>query len=310
MVIQQLIQSQLFHLISMLICIGVIVWLFVRHYFQKEQEPGEGKIRHLNTLYISGILTFIIIELVTAICMDNTRHAEILSFVSFAATLSSLILSVVAIIFTIVSGNRGELQYQKLDKVSDEVKVSLASFTDKTVSLDESIERFQSLANALTNQIHEVYEKLSSLEEPIYQLKEQILSPDSYVKDNKKKDGGKEDSFSQHVSGFISKGSFSGNLALYACVLSKEKGRAFSMSEIRENDDDEAYKFGYIIASSAMGMIATKVQDQRRIEVVNCFDGLKEMLEQALDAFVDSSPDTNSKRANQARINGIKSIFG
>lgn len=312
MVIQQLIESQLFHLTSMLICLGVIVWLFVRHYFHSEKENGvDNRIRTLNTLYISGILTFIVIELLTAICMNNTKHADILSFVSFAATLSSLILSIVAIIFTIVSGNRGESQYQKLDKVSDEVRISLNRFTEKTQSFDNSIDRFQKVADDLSTQIHDIYDKITGIETPIFEMRDQMLTTESPIKDkeNKNKSGVAGDSFKAHVSSFITSGSFSGNLALYACVLSKEKECSFTMSQIRDDDDDEAYKFGYIIASSAMGVISVEVTGQRSIKVLQLgYPELKSLLEQALDAFINTA-DEAIKKSNLERLNKIKSVF-
>ncbi len=309
MVIQQLVQSQLFHLISMLTCIGVVTGLLVRHYFHNNSQGQDEKLRLLNTLYISGILTFIIIELVTAICMDNTRHADILSFVSFAATLSSLILSVVAIIFTIVSGNRGETQYQKLDNVSEEVKNSLKRFTEKTNTFDASIDRFKTVADNLSGQIHEIYEKLSGIEPSIFEMRDQIMSSANTNRDNKTKDGDTDGSFESRVATFISHGSFSGNLALYACVLSKEKNRPFMMSQIRESEDDEAYKFGYIIASSSMGTITTHVFGQRSIQVSYTYPGLKEMLEQALKLFIDNTDEPNSKQSNINQINSIKKVF-
>ena len=308
MVIQQLIQSQLFHLISMLICIGVVAWLFVRHFFQSDQEKQKDRIRLLNTLYISGILTFLIIELVTAICMGNTKHADILSFVSFAATLSSLILSVVAIIFTIMNGNRGELQYAKLSKVSDDVTSSLKDFAAKTESIDQSVNSFQLVADELMTDIHQIYEKLARLEQPISQMKEMLL-PESVSKETKKtkEGGGKELSFSPES--FIAHGSFSGNLALFACALSKEKGRPFKMIEIRENEDDEAYSFGYIIAAGAMGVISIKVSKERSIEVLNCVASLKEMTEKALHVFVTDPSHASTKEKNIERISFIKDLF-
>lgn len=309
MVISQLIQSQLFHLISMLICIGVVVWLLVRHYTHNESGSVDNRIRFLNTLYISGILLFIVIELVTAICMENTRHADIMSFVSFAATLSSLILSIVAIIFTIVYSNRGESQYQKLDKVSDDVKASLLSFTEKTQSLDGTLARFKSVAEDLSGHINDIYEKLNGMETPILEIREQVLTSDGVNKDSKTKDGKVEDTFQTRVNTFISQGSFSGNLALFACVLSKENNRQFSMSQIRENDDDEAYKFGYIIASSAMGVINATVTGMRIIQVKDCLPELKELLEKALTAFIDNSGGESAKQANIARLNSIRKVF-
>lgn len=308
MVFQQFIQSKLFHLLSMLICIGVVVWLLVRHYFRGDNESDKNSIQRLNTIYISGILVFIIIELVTAICMDNSRHADILSFVSFASTLSSLILSVVAIIFTIVSSNRGDAQYQKLDKVSDEVRTSLSRFSEKTSLMDQSIDKFQSLAGDLTNQIHEIYEKLSGLEKPIEEMREQVLTRESEVKLGGKQKNG-IDPNKQRVADYISIGSFSGNLALYACVLSKQSSKDFSMTDISDNGDDQAYKFGYLISSSAMGIITIKASGDRRISVQAYYENLQDLLESSIRAFIDAADDSVKAIYNE-QLERIKKLFG
>lgn len=63
--------------------------------------------------YISGLLIFIIIELITYVCVNNNNTDQIVDYISFASTISSLFLSVVAIIYAIVSNNQGEAQYQK-----------------------------------------------------------------------------------------------------------------------------------------------------------------------------------------------------
>lgn len=308
MVFQQLVQSQLFHLISMLICIGVVVWLFIRHYFRSGSDNENDRIKKLNTLYISGILTFIIIELITAICMNNTKQADIMSFVGFAATLSSLILSVLAIIVTLISGRRGDSQYEKIENVSDEVRTSLLTFTNKAASFDESIGRFQTVADDLSNQIREVYDKLNGMETPIIEIRDQLLASDGMAKDKKSKSGEIDDSFRTRVTSFIAHGSFSGDLALYACVLSKEYRLPFSMSQIREDDDDESYKFGYIIASIAIGVISATIKDKREIEVSNYYDGLKEMLETAIERFINTRPE-DERATYSTRFNNIKQVF-
>lgn len=309
MVIEQLIQSRLFHLISMLICIGVIAWLFVRHYFRCDSREDKDRINLLNSLYISGILAFIVIELITAICMGNTKHAEILSFVSFAATLSSLILSVVAIIFTIVSGNRGESQYVKLSKVSDSVMSSLKNFTTKTESIDKSIEKFQFIAGGLMEQIHEIYEKLSGLEKPINEMKERMLPIETVTREVKKTKEVGDDNTAHPFSRFIMHGSFSGNLALLACALSKEKNHPFKLSDIGENDDDQVYSFGYIVAASALGVVSVKFGDERMVVVKDCENGLKEKVERALNDYIAHKADADSKPALSDRLNKIKKIF-
>ena len=98
--------TQTVQLICMLVCVAVVVCFYIRQYSRgADIQDKDGKLQMLHTFYISGILVFIIVELVTGLCMGNAHHSDILSYVSFAATLSSLIMSVVAIIFTIVTSN-------------------------------------------------------------------------------------------------------------------------------------------------------------------------------------------------------------
>jgi len=264
----------------------------------------------LNTAYISGILLFIIIELLTAICMRNNDRDAILDYVSFAATLSSLILSVVAIIFTIVSSNRGEKQYQKLDRVSDDVRNSLTSFSNKTSHFDESIDRFKELADGLSSQINAVYEKLSGLELPINEIKKHMQANKESVKQPlvKQKDGNLDIKFS--VETYVKVGSFSGNLALYACVLSKEHSIEFDLSDIAENPDDEAYKFGYLVSSSAIGVLSFGVSGNRHINVNSFADGLKEFLLPVIEKYINDEPNENNKKIVMASFESVKKHFG
>ncbi len=81
------------------------------------------------------------------------------------------------------------------------------------------------------------------------------------------------------------------------------------MSEIGENDDDEAYKFGYIMASNAMGIIKAEVTGERNIKLLFCFEGLKDILLPSLQRFISGTQDAVSKRSNQQRLDRIMELF-
>lgn len=157
--------SNVIQLISMLLCIAVVVCFFIFNYNRGvDVQDSKAKVQKLHLFYISGILVFIIIELATGLCMGNAKHDDILSYVNFAATLSSLIMSVVAIIFTIVSGSRGDEQYKKIDNASDKVAESLAKFSEQTNVIDASISSFKSSTDALTTQMNTIIELVSGVD--------------------------------------------------------------------------------------------------------------------------------------------------
>lgn len=305
-IIQDLIQSQLFHLISMLLCIGVVVWLFVRHYgSQSESSDAEKKLHLVNTLYISGILVFILIELVTAICMGNTHHADILSFVSFASTISSLILSVIAIIFTIVSSKRGEDQYRKIDSASDEVTKALRQFSNKTSDIDESVGRFSAISEDLTDNMNAILAQLKELQNKTDILVNSQTAGQANVEGAIRQKGvdGKE-----LVQRFISVGSFSGNLALYACILANEKKVSFPIRSITNTDDDATYKFGYLIAAGALGIIEGQVSPSE-CSITSYFPGMKEMVVEACHSFMDKAERREFKNADQNAWDMVVNYF-
>lgn len=308
-IVDELVNSQFFHLVSMLLCILIIVCVFVRYYKSNQEVLSDRKIQILHTLYISGILIFIIIELVTAVCVNNSRHAEIMSFVSFAATLSSLIMSIVAIIFTIVSSRQGEEQYKKIDNASDKVTDALGKFTEKTKDLDSSVSIFQSRSESLTEQMTVILSKLGTIESITMEVKEQL----PYQMKEGKNEGFVGDDPSkvdiqQLVNRIVSVGSYVGNLALYACVLSKEKARSFNVSEITKISDNVPYMYGYIILATAIGIIDTKPVNNRQIEVIGYYKGLKELLDTALQHFINNS-DIKERVIHEESLDLIKRLF-
>ena len=124
--------SDILKLIAVLLAIVVIVFLFLKY-----KSPEQNSKVHL--YYISGLGVFIILELVTYICINNDNTTEIVNYISFASTLSSLLLSVVAIIYAIVSNNKGDVQYLKIDNASDRISMSVEKFSLMSEKLTENV---------------------------------------------------------------------------------------------------------------------------------------------------------------------------
>lgn len=133
MIIDKLINSGILTLSVVLLAIIAIIFLFLKY----RQNDGKCKV---HMYYISGLLIFIIIELITYVCVNNNNTDQIVDYISFASTISSLFLSVVAIIYAIVSNNQGEAQYQKIDGASDRISISVDKFSLMSESLSGSID--------------------------------------------------------------------------------------------------------------------------------------------------------------------------
>jgi hypothetical protein len=232
-----------------------------------------------------------------------------MSFVSFAATLSSLIMSIVAIIFSIVSSRQGEEQYKKIDNASDRVTDALGKFTEKTNALDESVSIFQSRSESLAEQMTAILYKLGTIESITMEVKEQLPHQMKEGQDDSF-DGDKTSKIDiqQLNTRLVNTGSFAGNLALYACVLSKEKERLFYVSDITTIADNVPYMYGYIIFATAIGIISAITLNNRQIEVKDYSKGLKELLETALTNVINAA-DKNVRDNYQASLDLIKRLF-
>ena len=308
-----LINSYGFHLTAMLICIIVVVFLFICGY-RKEKDPDESaKVdrQKLHKYYISGILVFIIIELVTGICMDNNESSDILSYVNFAATLSSLILSVVAIIFTIVSSSRGEEQFKKIDGASDKVlgvseKVSqaLTEFVDKTVELGTSVSDYKNISIELKDYIEEILARVNAIQANTDDLKNQ-----GAVKalNNGIEKGEDRLDIDHFVSHFIDASSFNGSLALYACVLSKDYSRPFNLNDVSIDGYEASYRYGYLVSSFSAGIIVGKLL-KNNCKIDSYYDGLKELLEKKIKKYINKL-DVEKKQSAQDRYDIIVNFF-
>lgn len=273
--------SDMAKLLAVLLSIIAIIYLFLRH---KKDEASSN----IHLYYISGIATLIILELVTYICVNNDNTTNIISYISFASTLSSLILSLVAIIYSIVSNKQGESQYKKIDNASD--KISL------------SVDRFQSMTEELTMEMKNIITRVDELKEISKETQKCVQginqgSNSSYIK-------GKNIDTNVFVENYIKAGSFLGNLSILACIYSQKKNKPFKLSDITDVMPD--YFYGYIISSSAMGIIITAVVDDS-FKCNFIYQGVEKQVLHNIENFINNSGEMKEK--NQQALDKIKAFF-
>ena len=274
--------SDVFKLFVVLLAIIAIIFLFLK--YRKEDERPKT-----HMYYISGLCVFIILELVTYICVNNDNAADIVSYISFASTLSSLFLAVVAIIYAIVSNNKGEAQYQKIDRASDKIS--------------SSVDKFSTISGNLSGNINAILLKLDELKVISNETKNALTNTNEQNPEKIPKGSINAD---QLISGYITYGSFSGNLALLACVYSLEKKRPFTITEVFGMN--ASYSYGYIISSTALGLITMHAQNGIiSIDSINV--DIKAQLINQIKMYIASSPQ-EFKEYNIESFESIKRIFG
>jgi len=290
MIMDKLINSGILTLSVILLAIVAIIFLFLKY----RQNDEKGKV---HIYYISGLLIFIIIELITYVCVNNNNTDQIVDYISFASTISSLFLSVVAIIYAIVSNNQGEAQYQKIDGASDRISISVDKFSLMSESLSGSID-------SILSKLDEIKVISSETKNAVSQnnQKRSTDSSSAPVKIDEKNTKWMQ----MLVERYVKAGSFYGNIVLLACILSNETKLRFKTSDIVP--DSSAYLYGYIIASTALGVVTTHVDDNYIIvDSVSPFL-LKEMLLKDIKEYIEKS-ESGQKEFNENIFEKVKKLF-
>ena len=310
--------SPSFNLLSILVAIVAIVFIGLKY-------GTSLKDKRLHLGYICGICIFLIVELATYICIQSDHSVEIVSYISFASTLSSLILSVVAIIYAIVSNNKGEVQYGKIDTASSKITDSVSEFSKKSEELTQGLSDVLTKLGEVKNISIETRDNVSQMnraglnnpKDSQSDIKQSLSSDqvDNTTTDEVEKEDGidiekqvveaknqaSQDTIDRVVSGFVNMGSFVGNLSLLACVYSHDVNKPFNASDIfpPSSQDNNMYIFGYIIASTALGVV-TAQNINGKFQVINYYDRVKSLLEDNISAYISRTNDPSQPYNKEA----------
>ncbi|MDE6537668.1 MAG: hypothetical protein K2M13_06495 [Muribaculaceae bacterium] len=318
--------SPTFNLLSILVAIIALVFIGMKY-------GTSLKDKKLHLCYICGICIFLIIELATYICIQSDHSVEIISYISFASTLSSLILSVVAIIYAIVSNNKGEVQYGKIDSASSKITESVSEFSRKSEELTQGLSNVLSKLDEVKNISIETRDRvslmnragLSNPKDAQSDIKQSLSSDqtdgtiDREDKDDvdgieaqiiEARNQASQDTIDRVVSGFVNTGSFVGNLSLLACVYSRDVNKPFSASDIfpPSQQDNNMYIFGYIIASTSLGVVTVQ-NINGKFHVISYYEGIKTLLEENIKSYVSRNNDP-SQNYNKEAYDFMSNYFG
>lgn len=284
-------------LISLLALVG-IVWLYLS--YGKNYKP---ETRNARLLYISGYGAFIILELIVYIVMGIDQKNDIISVISFGATLSSLIMSVVAIIFTIVSGKRGEEQLWKVSSATDELK-----------NTAQSILEFKSIVHTLSLKITNLESEVGQLHEDTKNLSDSVLQNLEMINTIQVKPvqfTNNVDNKEAPIQKFVETTSYMGAELLLACIYSKEKNKVFDTSKMGEdfNGNVQQYMFGYTIALTSAGYVNFNGQ-WPSIVVTAISEDFKGPLINKILQYQSILTDESVQESYRVKINTICDYFG
>ena len=233
-------------------------YLYERKIASITEKDLEKKIVKIHRNYIVGVLAFAIIMLITA--KYGYPNNAIFDYLSFASTITSLVLSILAIFVTVKSSTDLYKQFSRMDdatyvisSASEKIEGSLDALTKAKDSLYEA-------SSDLSNQLDNIVDKIDE------KIKIRMQETESHISSRLEESMNKinvDVTQNTHLSGeametykknYVLLSSAYGLLSIYASSLSREKNRSFKINEIFRNS--EIYVMGFLISAVAAGIVS------------------------------------------------------
>ncbi|WP_299351832.1 hypothetical protein [uncultured Porphyromonas sp.] len=322
--------------VQLFLFLGAIVslaWLVMKYLTQQGSEAGKKPSIHL--YYLIGIGSLLLIELVTYILTgvgDVSR--AIFDQISFASTISSILLSVIAIIYSIVSGSNGANLYVKTEEVSKQIGETVSGLKN----LNTTVEKLEKIPDDIEKHLRELKEQMQRMEEISKKISLQLdreVTPkiDRLFQEVGGWVNGGDSSGARDLKGsskeretifryYISRSSFLGGLMLLGCCYAGKKKKKIDLQEMTSKILGEEsisilwYLLGYAIASSALGILDVKFDEEKmelRVkEVYNeeGFDLEKESLDFLNKVIGNKRLSEKLKSLREQQVKSVKSYFG
>lgn len=299
--------------IIMIICATVIalVAIICDHLFErKSSETSENlmskKIVKIHRNYIAGFLGFAIIMLLTA--QYGGPDNAIFEYLSFGSTITSLVLSILAIFVTVQSSSDLYKQFTRIDNATDTIK-KVSTQIDSTLSVLQNAESglqitSQGISAQLDNIVNQIDERLQTrMRETEKNISDQLIRQNIQQQNVTDKKATKNKGLDKNV--FLEKMPYNGMLTLYACTKAYETHRKFELQEFFKGN--EWYHVGIFMASVAAGYLEGDIHGKAEDEHwVKC-DMSVYSSEEISKVIKEQAPNYNAKAIND--INKIDDYF-
>ena len=251
-------------IIIMIICATIIAlvaiicdYLFERKSSESSECLMSKKIVKIHRNYIAGFLGFAIIMLLTA--RYGGPNNAIFEYLSFGSTITSLVLSILAIFVTVQSSSDLYKQFTRIDNATDTIKNVSTQIDGTLVALKTTESNLQETAKTISSQLDNIVEQIDDRFRTHMKETEDNISKQFVASMNNTSTINEQDVIQNQEAidnlkrYFISITSANGLLILYACTLSIEQKKMFELSNIFKGN--EAYTFGFLIASISTAIV-------------------------------------------------------
>lgn len=260
------------------------------------------RIIKIHRSYIIGFLGFAVVMLITA--QYGGPNNEIFSYLSFASTITSLVLSILAIFVTVKSSMDLNKQFGSVNTVSKQIDDTLKKLNEAESKLNET-------SNNISNQVNTIAEEVEKRLVPRFDKSDELMSNMSNLINGNNSQQNREFHTDNQIDKeiFLSETPRYGLYSLYACVLSKEKNKHISLSDIFDDRSDQMYALGFIAALKSSDLLRFDKFNRNNI-LCNYSLFTKDEIISTINNEIEIIKEDETKKRNLTVFNKIKNFFG
>lgn len=236
----------------------------------------------IHVFYIISILIGIIIILIS---VKWGKIDKLVEYITFALTLTSLVLALLAIIYAVFSNSKFVQNITTLTNISDEVKNS-------SKELSQATEELKSKIDVIPSSIKDVQSKASETHELLMEMSKKSEKSASNDEMNNKLKSEETITKKELLTSLLDYSSFNGKLIMYASFLSLEKKESFSLDELFQDSKD--YMLGFFISLASVGIIKYTKKDNI-VTVLYLSELIKEKISDIIIESAESYDKKNEK---------------
>lgn len=227
-----------------------------------------------NYLHYRYVIFILVLALVSIFSYYFCGNDELVKTISFAGTLASIILSVLAIFITVLSNDSLSSMIHKMHDLYEAIKDIPSSIDSSITSLTSSTRQLRDNMNALNAVLPELKAEMSKVDEHLRENNEAIkaLSSQQGSKTensiNKNESIKIDDFFKYYLQGC----SFVGLCLIYLLYVTAERRKNVSLAEYCQKIDVNSslqYDFGYYIACRATGLFLCDLSSDEKFVISN-----------------------------------------
>lgn len=272
------------------------------------------------------VLTCAIIAMITILCYNNKDFSE---QISFASTITSIVLSVIAIIMTVVSGETLNNLLHKFRDLHDDIKEVPSKFEQTTDRFEKSckdIENVQKDLELLPSELISTRKKVEELYNELRDTHGDIKNVDSKFEDlkndllrseNKQEEYQTEEQVSDElIENLCSNMPYRGLFVLYSLYIGYITHKPFDDKLIKKIDLTKGfgiYFWGIVVTLNGLNIIDISKAENADFKVDEISPYMCKIIKEKLLSYYDDIPNEQEKNgieSPEAFIERINKLFG